>query len=139
MKNFILACTLGLCVIATQAMAGQAEDIAAAEKAAGDWLALVDDGKYPASWDSASSYFKSNYPKELWKGTAKGARGPIGSVRSRSIASATFTRTLPGAPDGIYVVVEYTTQFDKKPGADETVTLVSDTDNVWRVYGYNLN
>jgi hypothetical protein len=138
-KNFIIACTLGLALLGAPVMAGQTEDIAAAEKAAGDWLALMDGGKYPATWDSASSEFKSNYPKELWKGTANAARGAIGSVNSRALVSATFTRTLPGAPDGIYIVIEYTTQFGKKADADESVTMTADTDGAWRVFSYNLH
>ncbi len=139
MKNYLTACVLGLLLLCGQAMADQAADIAAAEKASADWLNLVDARNYPASWDTASSYFKSNFSKELWKGTAKGARGPIGAVKSRTLASANFSRNLPGAPDGIYVVIDYTTQFDKKPDADETVTMTVDTDNAWRVFGYNLH
>lgn len=47
-----------------------------------------------------------------------------------------FTRTMPGAPDGQYVVLQYETSFENKAAAAETVSLVIDTDAVWRVTGY---
>jgi hypothetical protein len=47
-----------------------------------------------------------------------------------------FTKTLPGVPDGEYVVVEYETSFENKKTANETVTPMKDPDGTWRVSGY---
>jgi hypothetical protein len=35
-----------------------------------------------------------------WEHAVESARSPLGAVKSRRLASATFTRSLPGAPDG---------------------------------------
>jgi hypothetical protein len=43
---------------------------------------------------------------------------------------------LPGAPDGEYVVFDYSSSFEQKSAANERVTTVKDTDGVWRVVGY---
>jgi hypothetical protein len=47
-----------------------------------------------------------------------------------------YTTTLPGAPDGEYVVIQYQSSFGKKNLAVETVTPMLDQDGVWRVSGY---
>jgi hypothetical protein len=44
--------------------------------------------------------------------------------------------TLPGVPDGEYVVVQFDTSFEKKKTAIETVTPMKEPDGRWRVSGY---
>ncbi len=44
--------------------------------------------------------------------------------------------SLPGAPDGEYVVISYETSFTNKKSAIETVTPMLDKDGKWRVSGY---
>ena len=51
-------------------------------------------------------------------------RAPLGAMKSRTPKSATSTTTLPGAPGGEYVVFQFTTSFEQKPAAVETVTAV---------------
>ena len=57
-------------------------------------------------------------------------------MKSRTLKSATFATTLPGAPDGEYVVFEFNTTFDEKSAAIETLTTIRETDGTWRVGGY---
>jgi hypothetical protein len=64
------------------------------------------------------------------------ARAPLGKVLSRTLKSATYATSLPGAPDGEYVVVKFDTSFEKKQSAIETVTPMKDPDGRWRVSGY---
>jgi hypothetical protein len=52
------------------------------------------------------------------------------------LKSATYTKSLPGAPDGEYVVIQYDTGFEHKQSAVETVTPMLDKDGKWRVSGY---
>jgi hypothetical protein len=44
--------------------------------------------------------------------------------------------SLPGAPDGQYVVVQFDTVFADKPSAVETVTFMLENDGQWRAAGY---
>jgi hypothetical protein len=46
--------------------------------------------------------------------------------------------SLPGAPDGEYVVIQYETQFEHHTPA-ETVTPMLDKDGAWKVSGYFIN
>jgi hypothetical protein len=107
-----------------------------AEQSANSWLALIDSGKYAESWTEASSFFKQHVSKEQWQQMLHATRDPLGNMISRKRKSATYTKALPGAPDGEYVVIQYDTSFTNKKSAVETVTPMLDKDGKWRVSGY---
>jgi hypothetical protein len=126
---------IGLILSCQSTFADQAKTenaLTAAEK----WLKLVDGEKYAASYEDAASYFKKAVTETQWAQSMKAFRGPLGEVLSRTLISQDYTRTLPGAPDGEYVVIQYRTSFKNKAVAIETVTPMLDTDGVWRVSGY---
>ena len=99
------------------------------------WLKVVDNGKYAESWKEASLYFRSCVPEKTWMSMVQGVRAPLGSLVSRSQPSVTFAKTLPGAPDGNYALMQFQTSFQKKGSAVETLTIMADADQ-WRVAGY---
>ena len=88
------------------------------------------------SWKAAASLFREKVTAAQWEDAVRSARGPLGPVESRKRVSAQYTRTLPGAPDGEYVVIRYETIFQNKKSGIETVTPMKDKDGVWRVSGY---
>jgi hypothetical protein len=45
-------------------------------------------------------------------------------MKSRMLQNATSTTTLPGAPDGEYVVFQFNASFEYKSAAVETVTAI---------------
>jgi hypothetical protein len=110
-----------------------------AVSASASWLSLVDEGKYSESWDQAAGYFRNAVTKDQWVASLKAVRTPLGKIVSRKVKSKTYTRTLPGAPDGEYVVIQYETQFENKKSATETVTPLLDKDGKWRVSGYYIS
>lgn len=126
--------TLVALVPASLAAASAAEE--AATGAARAWLAQVDAGEYGASWDSAAPLFQGAVEREKWGETLKAVREPLGAVVARTLKSATYTETLPGAPDGEYVVLQFDTSFENKKSAVETVTPTKAADGAWRVSGY---
>lgn len=125
-------------VIALSAGRLSAADIPeqAAQKAAEQWLVLIDAGKSVESWESAAAYFKKAVTKDRWQASLDAVRKPLGELISRKIKSAKYTKTLPGAPDGEYVVLQFDTSFVHKKTAIETVTPMLDKDGKWRVSGY---
>ena len=114
----------------------------AAEQAAIDaaqkWLSLVDGGQYSESWEQGAEYFRSAIPKAKWEQTIKAVRVPLGAQISRVVTSKQYTTSVPGAPDGQYVVIQFTTSFKNKKSATETVTPMLDKDGSWRVSGYYI-
>jgi hypothetical protein len=107
-----------------------------AKAAASSWLALTDAGSYGASWDQAAPVFQRAIDKPAWEKALRNVRMPLGAVKARRLASAQFTHSLPGAPDGDYFVLRFATQFEHKASAVETVTPVKGPDGNWRVSGY---
>lgn len=108
----------------------------AAERAALDWLGLVDRGEVSASWKAAASLFRRAVSPEQWAQSLSIAREPLGAMVSRQLGSARAMTELPGAPDGEYVVFQFSTAFEHKRAATETVTPMRDSDGQWRVSGY---
>jgi hypothetical protein len=109
-----------------------------ATKAARAWLALVDAGEYSKSWDESAEFFKGVVPKSQWETSLKGVRKPLGKLIKRKVWERRYTRSLPAAPDGEYVVIKFNTSFENKKKAVETVTPMLDEDGQWRVSGYYI-
>jgi hypothetical protein len=130
MMTFTIICSL----VGAIAMAQDKNE--AAKKDAESWLAVVDKGDYAASYDEAASIFKLAITKEDWLQKVRAARGPLGKVISRKLKRAQYETSLPGAPDGEYVVIQYDTSFENKRSAVETITPTLDKDGQWRVSGY---
>jgi opacity protein-like surface antigen len=123
-------------LLSASAIAQDSQSTSPAEAAASAWLALVDAGRYSDSWDQAAGLFKSKISAPSWASAIGGVRGPLGALKSRRIQSSTFTHTLPGVPDGNYVVITYSSRFDNKAEAVETVTPSQEKDGTWHVSGY---
>jgi Protein of unknown function (DUF4019) len=131
-----LAVVLLLTMLSATLVLAQDKNSEAGQKAADRWLAVVDKGDYAASYERAASLFKAAIDKDGWVRQVKAVRDPLGKVVSRKLQSAQYTTTLPGAPDGEYVVCQYQTSFENKKSAVETVVTMLDKDEQWRVSGY---
>jgi Protein of unknown function (DUF4019) len=114
------------------------EDTRQAEAAARSWLGLVDAADYAQSWDAAAAYFRGSISQSQWVSRVSAVRGPLGELRSRRESSLRFTRSLPGVPEGEYIVIQFSTSFEHKAAATETVTPMKDGDGQWRVSGYYI-
>jgi hypothetical protein len=126
---------LALLLAATVVQAADGPE-AKAVAAAKSWLAQIDAGKYGPSWDAAAATFRSAVTRTDWERMAASARVPFGKLLSRKLAASKAVTSLPGAPDGNYVVVQFKTSFEHKAQAVETVTAVLESDGAWRVTGY---
>ena len=114
----------------------QESDAKAAQTSTEAWLSLIDNESYAASWDAAATGFRNAITREKWQAAVQGARAGFGPMKSRTLKSATSTTTLPGAPDGEYLVFQFNTSFEKKAAALETVTAIREKDGTWHVGGY---
>ena len=137
-RRMMCAVALGLIVAAVGGMAAEPEKEKAAVSAAEKWLSLVDEGKYGESWKEAAEYFRNAVKPEQWEQSAQAVRKPLGKLVSRKMKSTTYKTSLPGAPDGEYVVIEFSASFENKNSAIETVTPMMDKDGKWRVSGYYI-
>jgi hypothetical protein len=110
----------------------------AAAAAARVWLGEIDAGNYGKSWKDAAGYFRGAVTEKSWSDALNGTRKPLGSLLSRKLASARSATSLPGAPDGNYVVMQFDAAFSNKKAAVETVTFVQEKDAKWKAAGYYI-
>ncbi len=138
MRKIACLMIVGLFFSCSFAIAETPAKEAAAVVAAEQWLSLVDQGQYAESWKEAAEYFRNAVTQTQWEQMAQATRKPLGKIISRNLKAKTYTTTLPGAPDGQYVVIQFDTSFENKKSAIETVSPMMDKDGKWRVSGYYI-
>lgn len=133
----IAICLMFLLASRVVVIAGHPEKEGAAVSAAEKWLVMIDEGKYSQSWREAASYFRNAVKQEQWEQSLQAYRKPLGKLISRKVTSRAYKTSLPGAPDGEYVVIQFETSFENKKRSIETITPMID-DGKWRVSGYYI-
>ncbi len=113
-----------------------AEAERAAEAAAREWLALVDAGEYGSSWDHAAAAFQAAVAREAWVAQIGEVRAPVDPLGERTLFFAQYRATLPSAPPGEYVVLQFRTDMADGGAVVETVTPMREADGPWKVSGY---
>ncbi|MEI6175643.1 MAG: DUF4019 domain-containing protein [Verrucomicrobiota bacterium] len=108
----------------------------AVANAAKTWLAGIDAGNYAQSWKDAANFFQKAITETGWSDALTRARSPLGKMKSRKLLDAKSAKSLPGAPDGEYVVMQFETSFAAKEKAVETVTFMKEEDGTWKAAGY---
>ncbi len=126
---------LWLCTSPAQAAAPSHEDAAGAAK---EWVSLVDAGKYDESWGQSAAFFRQSVTKLEWNRVATASRAPLGTTKSRELKTMSEGPSRAGGPDEMYLVMQFHTSFANRPYAVETVTVVLEADNRWRVVGYRI-
>lgn len=113
-------------------------DLELAKKAALEWLALLDSGRFEASFDEAALSFQKVQKKPDWAKGLSGARGQVGKFLSRAFLNDEIRTNLPNLPPGKYITVRFKTVFAKYATASESVTLVRDGKRGFRTIAYFL-
>jgi hypothetical protein len=134
-QNTIQALIIAAIVTCTSGICHADENTDRATDAAKSWLEFIDTKEYKKSWTEAAPFFKEKVSEKDWEKMASSVCEPLGKVKSRQLIAAQFTKTLLGAPEGEYVVIQFKTNFENKPDSVETITPMK-TDGVWRVSGY---
>lgn len=114
------------------------EELILATQVAEQWLALIDQGKYAETWPVTSRFFQTNMPQDKWVQVLTSANQTLGKAVDRKMSGREARSNIEGAPQGQYILVGYATDFERKPGLLETVTLIGE-DGTWKVVGYSAN
>nr|WP_321467239.1 DUF4019 domain-containing protein [uncultured Desulfobulbus sp.] len=104
--------------------------------AAESWLQLIDAGDFAKSWQTASVFFRNAVSQANWSNALQASRSPLGALEQRTLTSVQEATALPGAPDGHYCILSFTTAFALKKQATETLTFTEEADGQWRSAGY---
>ncbi|MDB6139505.1 MAG: hypothetical protein JWO94_2577 [Verrucomicrobiaceae bacterium] len=113
-----------------------APDRAAAQAAAEQWLVNVDEERYADAWAATGGNFHRLVKQQAEVDSLNKYRRPLGAARSRRLDNARYTESVPGAPPGKYVIVQFDTEFEKRGPGVETVVQMRENDGQWRVCGY---
>jgi DNA-binding CsgD family transcriptional regulator len=119
--------------VATPA-AAVAVPMSEAAETARQWLGLLDERRWDATYRGTSASFREQNTAEVWAKVSEEARTPLGAMVSRTFVSQ---ENLPAPPDG-YEVVKFRTRFANRETALETVTLRRE-DGQWRVAGVMID
>jgi Protein of unknown function (DUF4019) len=101
---FLMVCALSFLLSWLPAHANEAAEKETIQ-AADAWLILVDRGQYSESWNEAAEYFRNALRNEQWNQALNAVRTPLGKVVKRKVKSKQYATSLPGPPDGEYVVI----------------------------------
>lgn len=124
-----------LVLVAAPLAAAQDPRSSEVQNAAREWLKLVDQGDYRASWKAAGKKFQQTFTEAGWAAAAGKLRAPFGPAEARTVALTHFDTRFPNLPDGDYALVQFRTSFKGKDYSGETVNLEHE-DTGWRVIGY---
>lgn len=115
-----------------------AADKQAAQAAAQEWLALLEDRDFEDGWEEAAAPFRAQQAgPEAWTQTATRLADSIGTPAARTLTSAQYRDTLrAAATEGPFVVLSYRTRF--AGGHYEEHLVVVRAEEAWRVAGYRV-
>lgn len=113
-------------------------EISEGSAAADSWMQLIDSGKYRESWSAASELLRKSSDGKKWIEKVTGERKPLGKLISRYAATREYMTSLPGFPDGEYVVIKFRSSFEKKKNTVEIVTAVREPGGKWKGAGYKI-
>ena len=130
----ILAC-LAMILIPLYSQSPDSEKVEQARPTAAEFLALVDDGKFPESWQSSASLMREKVTLQDWTEKLDKARNLSGALLKRTEKSASYATEVKDSPDGEYIMLIYTSDFQKAADVSEYVTVMLE-DGDWKVAGY---
>ena len=112
----------------------------AQQQASTNWLQLVDNRAYEASWEGSAALFKKAVSKQNWVRQIANARAPMGAILSRQLSSSDVRENLTGQPLGIYTIFIYRSTFANKGQVQETHTVYrANSGQPWLNAGYSIN
>jgi hypothetical protein len=135
-SSLLIGGLLAFVLVVPPPLAAQSNEqaVEAAKEAAQEWFALLDADKYKATWEEGATLIKSKTTAEQWAAQIRQAHMALDSLRSRSLVAARYTKGIPNAPKGEYVVAQYKSIYGEK-NTVETMYMKKD-DGTWRVAGY---
>ncbi len=107
----------------------------AAETFALQWFKTVEAQAWDEVWRDTGDIAKAKMTQAQWASTFMAEREAFGAATTRTLQTSAKTTTLPNLPPGVYQILEYQTQFAKRPGTIERLVLVYQAPS-WKVIGY---
>jgi hypothetical protein len=118
-------------------LADEKKAVAAAES----WLGELDNSKADQAWSDAAPGLQAASPSDKWTATIGAARQQTGNLVSRTLTGLSLSHEMqiPGSEPihSDFVIAQYTTVFDAKPNATETVVFEKTGADKWQALSYD--
>ena len=107
----------------------------AARNTAEQWLAKADAGDHAGNWAMTTPEFQVQIRKEDWVARQETFYQQLGRPTRRELLAAKYTASVPGTPEGEYVLIQY--RRDARAGGPvlETLTMKRSGEK-WQTAGY---
>jgi len=128
--SMLLALLLAACDSPTTTLREQA-----ARNTAEKWLAKADGGDHAGTWDMTTPEFRVQIRKEDWKARQETFYQQLGRPTRRELIAAKYTTSVPGVPEGEYVLIQYRRPVSAGGPVLETITMRRAGDQ-WQTAGY---
>ena len=112
-------------------------DEQAAERQALGFVGYLDHGRYADSYAYTGMLIRAQLDRDSFAKQLEKARAGTGALLLRELIDASYTTTVPGAPEGQYVMLHYSASFANRQETLETLTLAF-AKGYWRVSGYYI-
>jgi hypothetical protein len=109
----------------------------AAQRQALGFLGYLDKGRFADSYAYTGMLIRAQVDRPSFSAQVEKARAGTGALLTRELLDSTYATSVPGAPEGQYVVLHYHSSFADKQEAVETLTLAF-AKGYWRVSGYYI-
>lgn len=134
--SLLLLALLSLGSAYGQADSHQPEEQAAERQALG-FLGYLDQGRFADSYAYTGMLIRSSLDRDSFAQKLENARNGVGAIVSRNLIDANYATSVPGAPEGQYVILHYATSYANRPDTVETLTLAF-AKGYWWVSGYYI-
>jgi hypothetical protein len=101
------------------------------------FLGYLDQGRFADSYAYTGMLIRAQLDRDAFSTQIQKTRVGTGALQSRELIDSAYSTTVPGAPEGQYVILHYHAAFANRPDAVETVTLAF-AKGYWRVVGYYI-
>ena len=109
--------------------------IAAAES----FFELRDAGSLQQAWWEGSEILHQTTRMDRWMEDMRIQSELMGDLVKRSLRSRVQRSTMPGLPDGEYVILLYDVSFEHKKAGLEILVMLHDASGDWRLVSYRLS
>ena len=134
MLILMLTTSLALPAVAEDSSLDKYAALASAEQ----FLLLLDRGELNKSWESTSKLFKEIAIKLQWEERVGHLRDQYGAFRNRQHRYSKAMQNGDGAHEGEYYFLIYGSSLANKDSVMESITMMKESDGLWRVSGYKI-
>ena len=113
--------------------------------AAETWLVRIDRQQYADAWTAAAEPFRTSVTRQAFVDGAPKLRKGLGKVTGRTGEKLAYVGAPPDPSDptaavkpGMKIAIHFNTRFAGDRKATEEVTMLLESDGVWRPVGYYL-